>query len=186
MLKKAVESYEDMINNKSLRSMPNNAENFITPTNSKSPQRKIRTITLSTVEVSNKKDQSRKLKLNNVSVQYIMNTGAAISVISASVVNTIDAEIKPYDRTKIKAAETVRNGSERSGTVRNGQGGQKLPGTVRNGQERSDTIFRLSSKSMKDEWQLPSICNPAFEPAGYFVKVLIVYIYSEYSIIIIV
>ena len=48
-------------------------------------------------------DQSRKLKLNNVSVQYIPDTRAAISVFNENVANAIGAEIKPFDRTRIEA-----------------------------------------------------------------------------------
>ena len=61
------------------------------------------TIALSAVDVSNKDDQQRKLKLNNISVQYIPDTGAAISVISEKMANAIGAEIRPYDKSKIKA-----------------------------------------------------------------------------------
>ena len=50
--------------------------------------------------MSNKTKQPRKLKLNNVSVQY---TGAAISVIIDNVAKAVGAEVKLCDRTKIKS-----------------------------------------------------------------------------------
>ena len=78
-------------------------DNYLTPANPKTPQQhRSRTITLSSVVVPSKSENQRKLKLNNVSVQYIPDTGATISVISENVAKAIGAEIKPYDRTKIK------------------------------------------------------------------------------------
>ena len=41
--------------------------------------------------------------LNNIAIQYIHDTGAAISVISEEVARILNIEIKPYDKTRIKA-----------------------------------------------------------------------------------
>ena len=58
-------------------------------TNPKTPQQKSRTITLSKVDVPSKNEIQRKLRLNNVSVKYIPDTGTAISVISEEVAKAI-------------------------------------------------------------------------------------------------
>ena len=82
----------------------NTMDNYLTPANPKTPQKqRTRTITLSSVDVPSKSENQRKLKLNNISVQYIPDTGATISVISENVAKAIPAEVKPYDWTKIKA-----------------------------------------------------------------------------------
>ena len=65
---------------KSIRFIPN-AECFTTPTNVKSVN-KARTIMLSCVNIPNKGEPARVLYLNNTEVEYIPDTGAAISVIS--------------------------------------------------------------------------------------------------------
>ena len=69
---------------KIIKYMTQSAENFITPTNIKSPQRS-RTITLSALDMPNKGNKERALLLNNIAIQYIPDTGAAISVISEEV-----------------------------------------------------------------------------------------------------
>ena len=51
----------------------------------------------------NKKSNQRTLLLNNESVQYIPDTGAAISVVSEEVAKSLKLEIEPYDKTRVKA-----------------------------------------------------------------------------------
>ena len=41
--------------------------------------------------------------LNNIAMQYIPDTGAAISFISKEVSRILNIEIKPYEKTRIKA-----------------------------------------------------------------------------------
>ena len=65
---------------KILRFAPS-ADSFTTPTNIKGPN-KARTITLSCINMPNKDEHTRVLYLNNTEVEYIPDTGAAISVIS--------------------------------------------------------------------------------------------------------
>ena len=86
---------------KIIKFMTQSAENFVTPTNIKSPQ-KSRTITLSALELPNKGRQ-KSILLNNIAIQYIPDTGAAISVISEEVARILNVEIKPYDKSRIKA-----------------------------------------------------------------------------------
>ena len=85
--------------------MTQSAENFVTPTNIKS-QKKSRTITLSTLEMPNKGSKQRSLLLNNIAIKYMPDTGAAISVISEEVARILNIEIKPYDKSRIKAVTT--------------------------------------------------------------------------------
>ena len=82
--------------------MTQSAENFVTPTNIKSPQ-KSRTITLSALDMPNNGSRQRSLLLNNIALQYIPDTGAAISVISEEVARILNIEFKPYDKSRIKA-----------------------------------------------------------------------------------
>ena len=81
----------------------NTLDNYLTPTNTNTPKQRTRTITLGSVDTINKEENQRRLKLNNVSVRYIPDTGAAISVISKTVAKAIGVEVKPFDRTKVKA-----------------------------------------------------------------------------------
>ena len=74
----------------------------MTQTNPKSPQ-KSRTFTLSALDIPNKGSKHRSLLLNNTAIQYIPDTGAAISVISEEVTRILNIEIKPYDKIRIKA-----------------------------------------------------------------------------------
>ena len=78
--------------------MQQSAENFVTPTNPKS-----RTITLSALDMPEKKNKQGSLLLNNIAEQYIPNKGAAISVVSEEAARSLKLEIKPYDKTRIKA-----------------------------------------------------------------------------------
>ena len=80
-------------------------DSYLTPMNPpKTPQQqRSRTITLCSVEVPSKNENQRKLKLNTVSVQYIPDIGAAISIISENVAKAVGADVKPYDGNKIKA-----------------------------------------------------------------------------------
>ena len=87
---------------KIIKYMTQSAENFVTPTNIKSPQ-KSRTITLSALELPNKGNRKKSLMLNKIAIQYIPDTGAAISVISEEVARILNIEIKPYDKSRIKA-----------------------------------------------------------------------------------
>ena len=80
--------------------------NYLTQTNPKTPQQKTRTITLSSLDVPYKNENQRRLKLNNVLVRYIRDTGAAISVISEDVAKSVGLEIKLYEKTRIKAITT--------------------------------------------------------------------------------
>ena len=81
--------------------MTQSTENFVTQTNVKSPQ-KSRTITLSALDMSNKGGKQRLILLNNIAIQYIPDTCAAISVISEEVARILNIEIKPYDKSRIK------------------------------------------------------------------------------------
>ena len=87
---------------KIIKYMTQSAENFVTPTNIKSPQ-KSRTITLSSLETPSKGNKQRSILLNNVAIQYMADTGAGISVISEEVAKILNIEIKPNDKSKIKA-----------------------------------------------------------------------------------
>ena len=87
---------------KIIKYMTQSAENFVTPTNIKSPQ-KSRTITLSSLETPSKGNKQRSILLNNVAIQYMADTGAGISVISEEVAKILNIDIKPYDKSKIKA-----------------------------------------------------------------------------------
>ena len=58
-----------------------NTDCYTTPTNIKSVN-KARTITLSCINIPNKGEPARVLYLNNTEVEYIPDTGPAISVIS--------------------------------------------------------------------------------------------------------
>ena len=51
----------------------------------------------------NKRSKQRSTLLNNVAIQYLADTGADISVIREEVAKILNIEIKPYDRSKIKA-----------------------------------------------------------------------------------
>ena len=53
--------------------------------------------------MSSKGKKQRTLLLNNVAIQYIPYTGAAISVINEEVARILNIEIKPYDKSRIKA-----------------------------------------------------------------------------------
>ena len=64
--------------------MTQSAENFVTPTNIKSPQ-KSRTITLSALEMAKKGSKQRLILLKNIAIQYMPDTGAAILVINEEV-----------------------------------------------------------------------------------------------------
>ena len=87
---------------KIIKYITQSAENFVTPTNIKSPQ-KSRTITLSALDMSNNGGKQISILLKNVAIQYIPDTGAAISVISEEVGRILNIEIKPYDKSRIKA-----------------------------------------------------------------------------------
>ena len=82
--------------------MTQSAENFVTPTNIKSTQ-KSRTITLSDLDMPNKGSRQRLLLLNNIAIQYVPDTGAAMSVLSEEVARILNIKIKPYDKSRIKA-----------------------------------------------------------------------------------
>ena len=82
--------------------MQNTLDGYLTPPNMMTPRQRIRTLTLSSIEQIKKYDGQRILKLNNVAIQYIPDTGASITVISEEVAKAIGAEIKPYDQSKIK------------------------------------------------------------------------------------
>ena len=71
---------------------------------------KSRTITLSALEMSSKGNKQKLLLLNNIAIQHMPNTGAAISVISEEVARILKLEIKPYDKSRIKAV--TANGKE--------------------------------------------------------------------------
>ena len=85
---------------KIIKFMQQRAENFVTPTNPKSPQ-KSRTIMINALDMLNKSSKHRSLLLNNIVIQYIPNTGAAISVISEEEARMLNVEIKPYYKTRI-------------------------------------------------------------------------------------
>ena len=87
---------------KIIKYMTQSAESFITPTNIKSPQRS-RTIALSALDMPNKGNKQRTVLLNNIAIQYIPDTGLAISVINEEVARVLNIEVKPYDKTRIKA-----------------------------------------------------------------------------------
>ena len=87
---------------KIIKYMMQSAENFVTPTNIKSPQ-KSRTITLGALEMPNKGNKQRSIMLNNIAIQYMADTGAAISLISEEVASILNIETKPYDKSRIKA-----------------------------------------------------------------------------------
>ena len=59
-------------------------------------------MTLSTIETIEQEVTQRQLKLNNVAVKYMPDTGASITVISKNVAKSIGAEVKPFDPNKIK------------------------------------------------------------------------------------
>ena len=80
--------------------MQNTIDNFLTPT--KTPNQRARTMTVGTIDVPSKIDNQRELKYNNVSVNYIPDTGVAISVISEEIARMAGLEIKPFDKSRVK------------------------------------------------------------------------------------
>ena len=87
---------------KSVRMMQNTLDGYLTPTNMNTPRQRTRTLTLNSIDTIKKYDSQRILKLNNVAVKYIPDTGASITLISEEVAKAIGAAIKPYDQSKIK------------------------------------------------------------------------------------
>ena len=77
---------------KAIKFMTQSAENFVKPTNIKSSQ-KSRKITLSALEMENKGNRQRLILLNNIAIQYMPDTGAAISVINEEVAKILNVEI---------------------------------------------------------------------------------------------
>ena len=77
-------------------------DGYLTTTNINTPKQGTRTLTLSAIDTIKQEVNQRQLKLNNVAVKYMPDTGASITVISDNVAKTIGAEVKPYDRNKIK------------------------------------------------------------------------------------
>ena len=47
--------------------------------------------------------------LNNIAIQYMPDTGAAISVINEEVAKILNVKIKPYDKSRIKAVTADGN-----------------------------------------------------------------------------
>jgi hypothetical protein len=78
-----------------------NIDFFTTPTNAKSTA-KTKTITLSCLNTTNKQEPTRSLYLNNTEVEYIPDTGAAMSVISEETARKVGLKINPYDKTKVR------------------------------------------------------------------------------------
>ena len=74
-----------------------NADCFTTPTNIKS-HNKTRTITLSCINIPSHNQTIRVLYLNNTEVEYIPDTGAAISVISEDTAKKAGLNINPYEK----------------------------------------------------------------------------------------
>ena len=85
---------------KSVRMMQNTLDGYLAPKNT--PRQRTRTLTLSSIDTIKKEHNERILKLNNVTVKYIPDTSASITVISEDEAKAIGAEIKPYDQNKIK------------------------------------------------------------------------------------
>ena len=85
---------------KVLRFAPS-SDSFTTPTNIRGPN-KTRTITLSCINIPNKDEHTRVLYLNNTEVEYIPDTGAAISVISEETAKRAGLNINPYDKNKVR------------------------------------------------------------------------------------
>ena len=77
-------------------------DSFTTPTNTK-PANKSKTITLSCLNLSCRDQPLRTLFLNNTEVEYIPDTGAAMSVISEETAKRAGLKVNPYDRSKIRA-----------------------------------------------------------------------------------
>ena len=90
-------------NSKKVRLMQNTLDGYLTPNTMNTSRQRTRTLTLSSLDTIKKEESQRKLKLNNISVKYIADTGASITVINEDVAKAIGAEIKPYDQNKIKA-----------------------------------------------------------------------------------
>ena len=86
-----------------------NSDSFMTPTNTK-PVNKSKTITLSCLNPSCRDQPSRTLYLNNTEVEYISDTGAAMSVISEEAAKRAGLKINPYDNSKIRV--TTAEGKE--------------------------------------------------------------------------
>ena len=61
---------------KTVRLTQNTIDNYLTPT--RTPNQRARTLTVGTIDVSSKTENPRKLKLNNVAINYIPDTGAAV------------------------------------------------------------------------------------------------------------
>ena len=77
------------------------ADCFTTPTNIKGPN-KARTITLSCINMPNKGETTRVLYLNNTEVEYIPDTGAAISVISKETAKRAKLNVLQHDKNKVR------------------------------------------------------------------------------------
>ena len=84
-----------------------NTIDYLTPTRTRS--QRIRTLTVGTIDLPHKPDIQRQLKLNNVSVNYIPDTGAAITVVSKAVAKMANLEIKPFNKAKVKVVTAEGN-----------------------------------------------------------------------------
>ena len=78
-----------------------NSDSFTTPTNTK-PTNKFKTITLSCLNMSCRYQPRRILYLNNTEVEYIPDTGAAMSVISEETAKRAGLKVNPYDTSKLR------------------------------------------------------------------------------------
>ena len=72
----------------------------MTPT--RTLNQRARTLTVGTIDAPSKTENHRKLKLNNVLINYIPDTGAAISVINEAVAKMAGLEIRPFNKAKVK------------------------------------------------------------------------------------
>ena len=78
-----------------------NNDSLTKPTNTK-PTNKSKTITLSCLNMSCRDQPQRTLYLNNTEVEYIPDTGAAMSVISEETAKRAGLKINPYDSSKVR------------------------------------------------------------------------------------
>ena len=90
-----------------VRLTQNTIDSYLTST--RTTNQRTRTLTLGTIDVPCNPENQRKLKFNNVAVNYIPDTGAEISVISEAVANSADLEIRPFDKAKVKVVTAEGN-----------------------------------------------------------------------------
>ena len=64
---------------------------------------KPRNVVFGLLDIADEEGGERTLLLNNVSIKYIADTGASMSVISEDTARKVNAKIRPYDKSKIRA-----------------------------------------------------------------------------------